>query len=277
MKYLNKFNEGIFSPKGVDKKLTEKIKKYLTDNYQSVRFNEDNDELVFTFASDGVNYRGDIKVSDEYQQETGIKKITKVFSKPSLRFSLYRCDNNGHRIGNRLRDSSIFIFDNNDCYETIIDSISSVVNRVRKDIELRQKSKEEKEQLKGKTISKDELEDVLVNLSDICDADPGSKLEIKETFIRRTDGIYMYLIIVTKKDLGFNFKEVKNVIDSRSYGTPRIKIDNFENLKSIIEEIDDIKYALKEGWDLDINIYINNIMLNRNTIEIEVYEVSKKI
>lgn len=270
MKYLNKFNEGIFSSKGVDKKLTEKIKKYLTDNYQNVRFNEDNDEIVFTFASDGVNYIIFSSVSDEYQQETGIKKITKVFSKPSLRFSLYRCDNNGHRIGNRLQDVSMF--DNNDCYEKIIDSISSVVNRVRKDIELRQKSKEEKEQLKGKTISKDELEDVLVNLSDICDADPGSKLEIKETFIRRTDGIYMYLIIVTKKDLGFNFKEVKNVIDSRSYGTPRIKIDNFENLKSIIEEIDDIKYALKEGWDLDINIYIKE-----NTIEIEVYEVSKKI
>jgi hypothetical protein len=82
MKYLNKFNEGIFSSKGVDKKLTEKIKKYLTDNYQNVRFNEDNDEIVFTFASDGVNYRGDIKVSDEYQQETGIKNImkTKVYS-----------------------------------------------------------------------------------------------------------------------------------------------------------------------------------------------------
>jgi hypothetical protein len=269
MKYLNKFNEGIFSSKGVDKKLAEKIKKYLTDNYQSVRFNEDNDEFVFTFTSDGMNYKGEIKVSDEYQEETGIKKITKVFSKPSLGFSLYHCDNLGNKIGSRL--IGVSMFDDSDYYETIIDSISSVVNSVRKDIEMKQRSQKEKEELKDKTISKDELEDVLVNLSDICDADPGSNLEIKETFIRRTDGVYMYLIKFTKKDLGFNFKEIKNIIGSRSYGTPRIKIDNLENLKSIIEEIDNIKYALKEGWDLDVNIYIKD-----NTIEIEIYEASKK-
>jgi hypothetical protein len=275
MKYLNKYNEGIFSSKKVDKKLISDIKKYIEDNYQVINYNEDNDDFVFCFTSDGINYRGEIKISDEYQQETGIKKITKVFSKPSIGFSLYHCDNLGNARGGRLRSGTMFdgsdYYDYSDYYETITNSISSVVNSVRRDIEMKQKSQKEKEELKDKTISKDELEDVLVNLSDICDAEPGSNLEIKETFIRRTDGVYMYLIKFTKKDLGFNFKEIKNIIGSRSYGTPRIKIDNLENLKSIIEEIDNIKYALKEGWDLDVNIYIKD-----NTIEIEIYEASKK-
>jgi hypothetical protein len=276
MKYLNKYNEGIFSSKKVDKKLISDIKKYLEDNYQVINYNEDNDDFVFCFTSDGMNYRGEIKISDEYQQETGIKKITKVFSKPSIGFSLYHCDDLGNKIGSqpfcsRSRLIGVSMFDDSDYYETIIDSISSVVNSVRRDIEMKQKSQKEKEELKDKTISKDELEDVLVNLSDICDAEPGSNFEIKETFIRRTDGVYMYLIKFTKKDLGFNFKEIKSIIGSRSYGTPRINIDNLGNLKSIIEEIDNVKYALKEGWDLDVNIYIKE-----NTIEMEVYEATKK-
>jgi hypothetical protein len=264
MKYLNKYNEGIFSSKKVDKKLISDIKKYIEDNYQVINYNEDNDEFVFRFTSDGINYRGEIKISDEYQQETGIKKITKAFSKPSLRFSLYHCDNLGNNIGNRLRDASMF--DSSDYYETIIDSISSVVGRVRRDTELRQKSQKEKEELKDKTISKDELEDVLVNLSDICD-----DCEIKETFIKRTDGVYMYFITFTKNNLGFNFKEIKSIIASRGYVDPKIQIDNLENLKLIIEELDNVKYALKEGWDLDVKIGAKE-----NKIEMEVYEASKK-
>jgi hypothetical protein len=264
MKYLNKYNEGIFSSKKVDKKLISDIKKYIEDNYQVINYNEDNDDFVFCFTSDGINYRGEIKISDEYQQETGIKKITKAFSKPSLRFSLYHCDNLGNNIGGRLLDGKMF--DSSDYYETIINNISSVVGRVRRDIELRQKSQKEKEELKDKTISKDELEDVLVNLSDICD-----DCEIKETFIKRTDGVYMYFITFTKNNLGFNFKEIKSIIASRGYVDPKIQIDNLENLKLIIEELDNIKYALKEGWDLDVKIGAKE-----NKIEMEVYEASKK-
>jgi len=264
MKYLNKYNEGIFSSKKVDKKLISDIKKYIEDNYQVINYSEDNDEFVFRFTSDGINYRGEIKISDEYQQETGIKKITKAFSKPSLRLSLYHCDNLGNNIGGRLLDGKMF--DSSDYYETIINNISSVVGRVRRDIELRQKSQKEKEELKDKTISKDELEDVLVNLSDICD-----DCEIKETFIKRTDGVYMYFITFTKNNLGFNFKEIKSIIASRGYVDPKIQIDNLENLKLIIEELDNIKYALKEGWDLDVKIGAKE-----NKIEMEVYEASKK-
>jgi hypothetical protein len=272
MKYLNKYNEGIFSSKKVDKKLISDIKKYIEDNYQVINYNEDNDEFVFRFTSDGINYRGEIKISDEYQQETGIKKITKAFSKPSLRFSLYHCDNLGNARGRRLCDGTMF--DSSDYYETIINNISSVVGRVRRDIELRQKSQEEKEKLKDKTISKDELEDVIVSLSDICD-----EYEIKETFIRRLDdtyrgtaaGVYMYFITFTKNNLGFNFKEIKSIIGSRSYGDPKIQIDNLENLKSIIEELDNIKHSLKEGWNLDVKI-----LVKENKIEMEVYEASKK-
>jgi len=267
MKYLNKYNEGIFSSKKVDKKLISDIKKYLEDNYQVINYNEDNDEFVFLFTSDGINYRGEIKISDEYQRETGIKKITKAFSKPSLKFSLYHCDNLGNTRGRRLCDGTMF--DSSDYYETIINNISSVVGRVRRDIELRQKSQEEKEKLKDKTISKDELEDVLVNLSDICD-----DCEIKETFIKRTGtaaGVYMYFITFTKNNLGFNFKEIESIIGSRSYGNPKIQIDNLENLKLIIEELDNIKYALKQGWDLDMKIGAKE-----NKIEIEIYEASKK-
>ena len=271
MKYLNKYNEGIFSSKKVDKKLISDIKKYLEDNYQVINYNEDNDDFVFRFTSDGINYRGEIKISDEYQQETGIKKITKAFSKPSLRFSLYHCDNLGNNIGGRLRGTHNHLLDgtmfhSSDYYETIIDSISSVVGRVRSDIEMRQKSQKEKEELKDKTISKDELEDVLVNLSDICD-----DCEIKETFIKRTDGVYMYFITFTKNNLGFNFKEIKSIIASRGYVDPKIQIDNLENLKLIIEELDNVKYALKEGWDLDVKIGAKE-----NKIEMEVYEASKK-
>jgi hypothetical protein len=264
MKYLNKYNEGIFSSKKVDKKLISDIKKYIEDNYQVINYSEDNDEFVFRFTSDGINYRGEIKISDEYQQETGIKKITKAFSKPSLRLSLYHCDNLGNNIGGRLLDGKMF--DSSDYYETIINNISSVVGRVRRDIELRQKSQKEKEELKDKTISKDELEDVLVNLSDICD-----DCEIKETFIKRTDGVYMYFITFTKNNLGFNFKEIKSIIASRGYVDPKIQIDNLENLKLIIEELDNVKYALKEGWDLDVKIGAKE-----NKIEMEVYEASKK-
>ena len=275
MKYLNKYNEGIFSSKEIDKKLISDIKKYLEDNYQNVRFDENNNEFIFLFTSDELNYKGEIKISDEYQRETGIKKITKAFSKPSLRFSLYHCDNLGNNIGNRLSDASMFeVGSPRYNYETIIDCISSVVGRVRRDIELRQKSQKEKEKLKDKTISKDELEDVIVSLSDICD-----DCVIKETFVRRTDdtyrgtaaGVYMYFITFTKNNLGFNFKEIKSTIDSRSYGDPKIQIDNLENLKLIIEELDNIKYALKEGWDLDMKIGAKE-----NKIEIEIYEASKK-
>jgi hypothetical protein len=272
MKYLNKYNEGIFSSKEIDKKLISDIKKYLEDNYQNVRFDENNNEFIFLFTSDELNYKGEIKISDEYQRETGIKKITKAFSKPSLKFSLYHCDNLGNARGRRLFD--VTMFDSSDHYETIINNISSVVGRVRRDIELRQKSQKEKEKLKDKTISKDELEDVIVSLSDICD-----DCVIKETFVRRTDdtyrgtaaGVYMYFITFTKNNLGFNFKEIKSTIDSRSYGDPKIQIDNLENLKLIIEELDNIKYALKEGWDLDMKIGAKE-----NKIEIEIYEASKK-
>jgi hypothetical protein len=264
MKYLNKYNEGIFSSKKVDKKLISDIKKYLEDNYQVINYNEDNDDFVFCFTSDGMNYRGEIKISDEYQQETGIKKITKVFSKPSIGFSLYHCDDLGNVRGGRLRSGSMF--DGSDYYETIINNISSVIGSVRRDIEMRQKSQKEKEELKGKTISKDELDDVIVNLCDICDG-----YEIKETFIRRTDGVYMYLITFIKNSLGFNFKEIKSIIGSRGYGDPKIQIDNLENLKSIIEELDNIKYTLKEGWELDVKISVKE-----KTIEMEVYEASKK-
>ena len=273
MKYLNKYNEGIFSSKKLDKKLISDIKKYLEDNYQNVQFDENNNEFIFLFTSDELNYKGVMKISDEYQEETGIKKITKAFSKPSLRFSLYRSDENLNlnfnindllNAGNRVFNSTLFGDD--DYYKTIIDSISTVVGRVRRDVELRQKSQEEKEKLKGKTISKDELEDVVVNLSDICD-----NCVIKETFIRRTDGVYMYLITFTKNNLGFNFNEIKSIIGSRSYGDPKIQIDNLENLKSIIEELDNIKYTLKEGWELDVKI-----LVKENKIELEVYETSKK-
>lgn len=267
MKYLNKYNEGIFSSKKVDKKLISDIKKYIEDNYQNVRFDENDNEFIFLFTFFDAYYKGVIKISDEYQQETGIKKITKAFSKPSLRFSLYHCDNLGNNIGNRLSDTSMFeVGSPRYNYETIIDCISSVVGRVVRDIELRQKSQEEKEKLKDKAIPKDELEDVVVNLSDICD-----NCLIKETFIRRTDGVYMYLITFTKNNLGFNFKEIKSIIGSRSYGDPKIQIDNLENLKSIIEELDNIKHSLKEGWNLDVKI-----LVKENKIEMEVYEASKK-
>lgn len=275
MKYLNKYNEGIFSSKKIDKKLISDIKKYLEDNYQNVQFDENNNEFIFLFTSDELNYKGVMKISDEYQEETGIKKITKAFSKPSLRFSLYRSDENLNlnfinindllNAGNRVFNSTLFGDD--DYYKTIIDSISSVVGRVRRDVELRQKSQEEKEKLKDKTISKDELEDVIVSLCDICD-----EYEIKETFIRRKDGVYMYFITFTKNNLGFNFKEIKSIIGSRSYGDPKIQIDNLENLKLIIEELDNIKYSLKEGWNLDVKIGVKE-----NKIEIEIYETSKVI
>lgn len=266
MKYLNKYNEGIFSSKKIDKNLISDIKKYLEDNYQNVQFDENNNEFAFLFTSDELNYKGVMKISDEYQEETGIKKITKAFSKPSLKFFLYRSDENNiveHPI-NRVFNATLF--DDDDYYKTIIDSISLVVSRVRRDIELRQKSQEEKQKLKDKTISKDDLEDVLINLSDICD-----DCVIKETFIKRTDGVYMYLITFTKNNLGFNFNEIKSIIGSRGYGDPKIQIDNLENLKSIIEELDNIKYNLKEGWELDVKI-----LVKENKIELEVYETSKK-
>ena len=44
MKYLNKYNEGIFSSKKIDKKLISDIKKYLEDNYQNVQFDENNND-----------------------------------------------------------------------------------------------------------------------------------------------------------------------------------------------------------------------------------------
>lgn len=267
MKYLNKYNEGIFSSKKIDKKLISDIKKYLEDNYQNVQFDENNNEFIFLFTSDELNYKGVMKISDEYQEETGIKKITKAFSKPSLRFSLYRSDENNIVEHPRNRVFNSTLFGDDDYYKTIIDSISSVVGRVRRDIELRQKSQEEKEKLKDKTISKDELEDVIVSLCDICD-----EYEIKETFIRRKDVVYMYFITFTKNNLGFNFKEIKSIIGSRSYGDPKIQIDNLENLKLIIEELDNIKYSLKEGWNLDVKIGAKE-----NKIEIEIYETSKVI
>jgi DNA-binding transcriptional MerR regulator len=81
----------------------------------------------------------------------------------------------------------------------------------------------------------------------------------------------MYLITFIKNSLGFNFKEIKSIIGSRGYGDPKIQIDNLENLKSIIEELDNIKHSLKEGWNLDVKI-----LVKENKIEMEVYEASKK-
>jgi len=40
---------------------------------------------------------------------------------------------------------------------------------------------------------------------------------------------------------------------------------------SIIEELDNIKYTLKEGWELDVKISVKE-----KKIEMEVYEASKK-
>jgi hypothetical protein len=165
-KLLGSKNELIISRVEVNRiqaEYSEKVSKAESDAefYQwDFNYNEDNDDFFFCFTSDGINYRGEIKISDEYQQETGIKKITKVFSKPSIGFSLYHCDNLGNARGGRLRSGTMFdgsdYYDYSDYYETITNSISSAVNSVRKDIEMRQKSQKEKEELKDKTISKDE-------------------------------------------------------------------------------------------------------------------------
>jgi hypothetical protein len=261
MKYLNKYNEGIFSSKKVDKKLINDIKKYLEDNYQVIHYNEDNDEFVFrfNFEMDDLieRFRGEIKISDEYQQETGIKKITKAFSKPAVKFTLWRCDDRGNNSGPSLVSSKMF--DPSGFYESITGIISNGISFIKKDREQKNKVKKEKEELKDKTISKDELGDVIVNLCDICDS-------------HTRDGYYFYLLSFVKNDIGINIKEIEELINSQSYGTPRVKIDNMVFLKSLLGELDDIKYSLKEGWDLEVNIY-----LKKNTIEIEIYEASKKI
>jgi hypothetical protein len=269
MKYLNKYNEGIFSSKKVDKKLINDIKKYLEDNYQVINYNEDNDEFVFrfNFEMDDLieRFRGEIKISDEYQQETGIKKITKAFSKPAVKFTLCRCDDRGNNSGRSLASSKMF--DPSGFYESITDTISNVISFIKKHKEQENKVKKEKEELKDKTISKDELGDVIVNLCDICDS-----YTIKDIFQKRRDGYYFYLLSFVKNDIGINIKEIEELISSKSYGTPRVKIDNIVFLKSLVGELDDIKYSLKEGWDLEVNIY-----LKKNAIEIEIYEASKKI
>lgn len=41
--------------------------------------------------------------------------------------------------------------------------------------------------------------------------------------------------------------------------------------KNLISDIDNIKYNLKEGWELDVKI-----LVKENKIELEVYETSKK-
>jgi hypothetical protein len=261
MKYLNKYNEGIFSSKKVDKQLVEKVKKWIEDNYNNAQLNEEDNKTIIEFTHDDVDYKVVLSIDDDYQKEKGIGKLTKVFSKPDIRFSLIA---NNHRLNSVSMSEGDFYTER--ISDEIINNISHYVNNMKTDKLRKAEYEKEKEELKSKTISKDDLEDVVVSLSDICD-----DYEIKENFVKRTDGRYFYLVKFTKKELGFNFKEIKSIIGSRSYGDPKIQIDNLENLKLIIEELDNIKYALKEGWDLDVNIYIKD-----NSIEMEVYEASKK-
>ena len=202
MKYLNKYNEGIFSSKKVDKKLINDIKKYLEDNYQVIHYDENNDDFVFRFnvnETDGLidRFRGVIVISDEYQQETGIKKITKAFSIPAVKFTLWRCDDNGNNSGPSLASSKMFDPSLSNLISMVKNMVSNVIGTIKKDREQKNKVKKEKEELKDKTISKDELEDVIVNLCDICDS-----YTIKDIFQKRRDGSYFYLLSFVKNDIG---------------------------------------------------------------------------